>query len=96
MLDNGDGMKLGFDYLAPLEHLGLRAFLPAASSDEETRSRRGCVVLCRDPAVAETLRPSHAEGAPMDAELVTDRCAATFAPSGPGRHERVLDHLRWR
>ena len=54
--DYGDGMRLTFDYLAPLEHLGLHAFLPTASSDDETGSRRGCVVLCRDPTVAATLR----------------------------------------
>lgn len=53
--DYGPGMALNFELLAPLSHLDLTGFFPSASPREESGARRGCIVLCREPALRDTL-----------------------------------------
>jgi hypothetical protein len=53
--DYGPGMRLDMSYLAPLAHLHLRAFFPAVGPSQETGAKKGCVVLCREGHIVETL-----------------------------------------
>jgi len=60
--DYGAGRRLCLDYLSPLK--GWNAFFPSTPSEQETGSRRGCVVLATAPELAArlhrfpTLRPA--------------------------------------
>lgn len=54
--DYGDGKALTLEYTASAQgQFGLRAFIPAARSDQETGARRGCVVFVADDTVAERI-----------------------------------------
>lgn len=53
--DYGGGKELTMAYLEPLEDLGLQAYFPSIPAEQETGARRGCVVLCADPVVADAL-----------------------------------------
>jgi len=53
--DYGEAGVLALPYLAPLSHLELDVFFPAAAPESETGGRRGCVVICRDPRVSVAL-----------------------------------------
>jgi tetratricopeptide (TPR) repeat protein len=67
--DYGAARRLTLDYLSPLAPFGPRYFFPLGS-DQETGSRRGCVVLTIDPALADRiaaisrLRPAPAPPVP--------------------------------
>ncbi|MHC5022561.1 MAG: class I SAM-dependent methyltransferase [Planctomycetota bacterium] len=50
--DYGSGRRLCLEYLPPLEPLDLHPFFPALPADDETGSRRGCVVLAQGRAAA--------------------------------------------
>ena len=49
----GPGKTLEVDYLTSVEHLGLRRFFPALPSQDETGSRRGCLVISKDTLAEE-------------------------------------------
>ena len=53
--DYGDGKALTMEYLSQLHSSQLQAFFPSVDCDQESGSRRGCVVL-GSPTVAEQLR----------------------------------------
>jgi len=54
--DYGPGKALTPDYIAPAVKVhGLRVFYPATRSSDEGGMRRGCVVLTKDVAEAQTL-----------------------------------------
>lgn len=53
--DYGPGEVLNMSYLEPIQYLQLHAFFPAAEAKQETGAKRGCVVLCRDEALKNTL-----------------------------------------
>jgi hypothetical protein len=54
--DWGPGKTLNLDCLHPLQHLNITAFFPSCGPEAETGAKRGWVVLCRDGAIAESLR----------------------------------------
>ena len=49
----GPGKTLEVDYLNSVEHLGLRRFFPTLRSEEETGSKRGCLVISKDSLAEE-------------------------------------------
>lgn len=53
--DYGPAGVLALEYLEPLSHLRLEVFFPSAPPELETGSKRGCVVLCREKGVIQTL-----------------------------------------
>jgi hypothetical protein len=53
--DYGAGNALTMSYLKRLNHLQLIPFFPAANAEVETGRKRGCVVLCRDDKITQTL-----------------------------------------
>ncbi len=54
--DYGGGKALTLDYTRPMqEKYALNVFFPAASSDEETGEKRGCVLLVADAALARKI-----------------------------------------
>jgi len=54
--DYGPGKALDREYIASaVASYGLTLFVPSTASGEETGARRGCAVLCRNPAHAATL-----------------------------------------
>lgn len=61
----GPGKSLDLEYLAPLSHLKLVAFFPSADPLEESGARRGCVVLCNESEICDTLRKSESLRGPL-------------------------------
>jgi hypothetical protein len=54
--DYGPGRVLNMGYLDPVAApFGVSAFFPAADCTQETGAKRGTVVLCREPEVAERM-----------------------------------------
>ncbi len=49
----GPGKTLETSYLDSVEHLALRRFFPTLPSEEETGSRRGCLVIAQNPLAEE-------------------------------------------
>jgi predicted O-methyltransferase YrrM len=52
----GPGKRLDLDYVRRTGAVGLKAFFPVLRGAEETGARRGCVVLTRNPELADRLR----------------------------------------
>ena len=54
--DYGPGKRLSLEYLDPLGRYEVTAFFPACHSQQETGTKRGCVVLAGGPQVRDQLR----------------------------------------
>ena len=53
--DYGPGKTLNLEYLEPLSEMELQAYFPSVDANEETGSKRGCVVLCQDKKIKDIL-----------------------------------------
>ena len=53
--DYGPGKALTLNYLQPLTKFNFSVFFPAVEASQETGARQGCVVLCQETSLVNTL-----------------------------------------